>query len=120
MSNQFAERPNPNHFRKDNLVSKKYPRETHSYLRIIYLFLSSKTKLVDVNLYSLQEKAGSNLVTITCVNKETLANAENEPQKFDLVRNRMGGWSNFFVAMFPEHKKQHQRRMYFGPHKDST
>ncbi|KAL5516876.1 hypothetical protein EMCRGX_G002310 [Ephydatia muelleri] len=32
------------------------------------------------------EKAGSNLVTITCVNKETLANAENEPQKFDLKR----------------------------------
>lgn len=76
--------------------------------------------MVDINFYSLQEKAGSNLVTITCVNKETLANAENEPQKFDLVRNRMGGWSNFFVAMFPEHKKQHQRRMYFGPHKDST
>ena len=68
--------------------------------------------------FSLQGTTGSSLVAVTCVNKETLTNAENEPQKFDLVRNRMGGWSNFFVAMFPEHKKQHERRVYFGPHKE--
>ena len=46
--------------------------------------------------------------------------AEKEPQKFDLIRNRMGGWSNFFCAMFTEHQKQHERRPMYAPHKETT
>lgn len=64
----------------------------------------------------MQGETGSNLITVTCVDKTTQERAQMEPQKFDLVRNRMGGWTNFFVSMFPEHQLQHARRPVFGPH----
>lgn len=44
---------------------------------------------------------GSNLLTITCADPETFAGATADPEKYDLLRVRMGGWSEFFVAMFP-------------------
>ncbi|RAM48221.1 MAG: formate acetyltransferase [Hapalosiphonaceae cyanobacterium JJU2] len=53
---------------------------------------------------------GSNILTITCANPETFAGATHNPEKYDLIRVRMGGWSEFFVAMFPAHQAQHQRR----------
>jgi len=53
---------------------------------------------------------------ITCVDRVTLERATSEPQKFDLIRDRMGGWSNFYVSMFESHQKQHQRRHYFKAH----
>ena len=28
----------------------------------------------------------------------------------DLLRARMGGWTEFFVSMFPAHPAQHERR----------
>jgi hypothetical protein len=36
--------------------------------------------------------------------------ATRDPEKYDLLRARMGGWSEFFVSMFPAHQAQHQRR----------
>ena len=33
-----------------------------------------------------------------------------DPEKYDLLRARMGGWTEFFVTMFPAHQAQHQRR----------
>eukprot|EP00250_Pteridium_aquilinum_P022195 c25321_g3_i1 orf=899-4873(+) len=54
--------------------------------------------------------AGSNILTITCANPSTLAGATKNPEKYDLLRNRMGGWSDFMVAMFPAHQEQHERR----------
>jgi len=53
---------------------------------------------------------GSNLLSITCADPETFAAACADPEKYDLVRVRMGGWSEFFVAMFPAHQQQHLRR----------
>ncbi|MDI3288747.1 Dyp-type peroxidase [Polyangium sp. 15x6] len=53
---------------------------------------------------------GSNIMTITCADAETFAGARKDPEKYDLLRVRMGGWSEFFVAMFPAHQEQHQRR----------
>lgn len=53
---------------------------------------------------------GSNLLTITCADPETFDGACQDPEKYDLVRARMGGWSEFFVAMFPAHQEQHRRR----------
>ena len=32
-----------------------------------------------------------------------------------VVRVRMGGWTEFYATMFPEHQEQHQRRQYFTP-----
>ena len=52
-------------------------------------------------LAAFAEGEGSNLLTITCANPETFADAAADPEKYDLVRVRMGGWSEFFVAMFP-------------------
>jgi Dyp-type peroxidase family len=53
---------------------------------------------------------GSSVMTITCADPETFEAATVDPEKFDLLRVRMGGWSEFFVAMFPAHQSQHRRR----------
>lgn len=58
-------------------------------------------------------RLGSNMMSITCADPVTLANAQQFPDRYDLVRMRMGGWSEFFVAMFPEHQEQHKRRPIF-------
>ncbi|HEX8221673.1 MAG TPA: Dyp-type peroxidase [Chloroflexia bacterium] len=58
---------------------------------------------------------GSNLITITCVDPDTYAGAAQDAEMYDLVRVRMGGWTEYFSAMFPEHQKQHQRRPFFTP-----
>lgn len=63
-------------------------------------------------------KIGSNLITITCANPETFDEALQYPEKYDLVRVRMGGWSEFFVAMFPDIQQQHRRRPLFLPKKE--
>jgi pyruvate-formate lyase len=54
--------------------------------------------------------AGSNLLTVTCADPKTLTAACLDPEKYDLVRVRMGGWTEFFVTMFPAHQQQHRRR----------
>jgi pyruvate-formate lyase len=51
-------------------------------------------------------------MTITCANPETYEAAVRDPEKYDLLRARMGGWTEFFVTMFPAHQAQHQRRPY--------
>lgn len=58
---------------------------------------------------------GSNMMSISCANSEVLMNAQKSPERFDLVRMRMGGWSEFVVAMFPHHQEQHLRRPVFEP-----
>ncbi|MBB5803289.1 Dyp-type peroxidase family [Saccharothrix ecbatanensis] len=54
--------------------------------------------------------AGSNLLTITCADPETMTEARRDPEQYDLLRVRMGGWSEYFISMFPDHQHQHQRR----------
>jgi Dyp-type peroxidase family len=54
--------------------------------------------------------AGSNLLTITCANPETLVAARLDPEQYDLVRVRMGGWSEYFISVYPDHQHQHERR----------
>ncbi len=58
-------------------------------------------------------KLGPNMLSITCADRKTMMAAQQYPERYDLVRNRMGGWSEFFVAMFPEHQEQHKRRPIF-------
>jgi Dyp-type peroxidase family len=60
-----------------------------------------------------RQEVGTNLITITCVDPETYRMARSDPERFELVRVRMGGWTEYFSAMFPEHQKQHQRRPFF-------
>ena len=44
---------------------------------------------------------GSNLVTVTMADPDTYALAAAQPERYELVRVRMGGWTEFFSAMFP-------------------
>lgn len=59
-------------------------------------------------------KIGSNLLTITTADPETYNQALIYPEKYDLVRVRQGGWSEFFIAMFPEHQSFIPRRPYYS------
>ncbi|WP_047686050.1 MULTISPECIES: Dyp-type peroxidase [Xenorhabdus] len=52
----------------------------------------------------------SNILTVTVANPETFAKARNHPEMYDLLRVRMGGWTNFFTSVFPDTQEQHQRR----------
>lgn len=58
---------------------------------------------------------GSNLVTVTVADPDTYAAAAAQPERYELVRVRTGGWTEFFSAMFPAHHDQHRRRPYFVP-----
>jgi hypothetical protein len=56
---------------------------------------------------------GSNMMSVSCADRGTLEAAQQYPERYDLVRMRMGGWSEFFVAMFPQHQEHHKRRRVF-------
>ncbi|KAG5767254.1 hypothetical protein H9Q72_004704 [Fusarium xylarioides] len=62
-----------------------------------------------------QGTVGGNLITLTCANVKTYEEAVKDPEKYNLLRVRMGGWTEFYATMFPEHQDQHQRRQYFEP-----
>jgi pyruvate-formate lyase len=59
------------------------------------------------------------MMSVTCANPDTLLDAQNSPERYDLIRMRMGGWSEFFVAMFPHHQEQHKRRPLFEAEKEN-
>ncbi|KAI0856958.1 pyruvate formate lyase-domain-containing protein [Xylaria cubensis] len=56
---------------------------------------------------------GGNLLTLTCADPETYKAASEDPEKYNLLRVRMGGWSEFYPTMFPDYQEQQQRRPYF-------
>lgn len=90
----------PNGCEVDIRIPESFPQE--SLKEFILAFAKSET--------------ASNLVSVTCADDWTYEQSYSRFQQFDLIRNRMGGWSNFFVAMFTEHQKQQQRRPVFRPH----
>jgi pyruvate-formate lyase len=53
---------------------------------------------------------GGSICTFTVADPETFARAQQDPEGHNLVRVRMGGWTEFFVALFPDHQEQHKRR----------
>jgi pyruvate-formate lyase len=59
------------------------------------------------------------MLTISCADPSTLAEAQRFPERYDLVRMRMGGWSEFYVAMFPHLQEHHKRRPIFEADKCS-
>ncbi|PWB35200.1 formate acetyltransferase [Pseudomonas sp. SDI] len=56
--------------------------------------------------------AGSNVLTVTVADQETFLAAARSPESYDLLRVRMGGWTEMFVAMHATHQKVHPRRPY--------
>ena len=57
---------------------------------------------------------GGNMMTITTASLRTLKAAEQTPMEYNLLRVRMGGWTEYFSVLFPEHKKQHIRRSIYS------
>ena len=55
------------------------------------------------------------VILVTCADEDTYAEAMKNPEKYDLLRVRMGGWTEHFVAMFNAHKKQQMRRPFYSP-----
>ncbi|MDB2439459.1 pyruvate formate lyase family protein [Hellea sp.] len=66
-------------------------------------------KLVKV-LRRFADGEGGNMMTVTVANRDTFKAAMADPQFYDLLRVRMGGWSEFFSVLYGNHKKQHIRR----------
>jgi pyruvate-formate lyase len=58
-------------------------------------------------------EVGSNMITITCADPSTYEGAAAFPERYDLVRTRTGGWSEFFVAVFDFHQEYFRRRPYY-------
>jgi pyruvate-formate lyase len=66
------------------------------------------------------EGKSSNVLTFTVANPETFAGAQMNPEAYDLLRVRMGGWTEFFIALFPDHQSQHMRRpLYVASEEDA-
>ncbi|KAK7075559.1 hypothetical protein SK128_021984 [Halocaridina rubra] len=80
-------------------ISEEFPME--ELVRLIYKFSHQEGDI------------GGNLLTVTCANEDTYAKAAESPEKYGLLRVRMGGWTEFFTAMFDAHQEQHMRRPYF-------
>jgi pyruvate-formate lyase len=53
---------------------------------------------------------GSSVCTFTVCDPQTFASAQQNPDQYNLIRVRMGGWTEFFVTLFPHHQEQHKRR----------
>jgi len=53
---------------------------------------------------------GSNIMTITTANIETFEAAKATPERYDCVRIRTGGWTEFYACMAKAHKNVHLRR----------
>ncbi|KAI5923477.1 PFL-like glycyl radical enzyme [Camillea tinctor] len=60
-----------------------------------------------------QGRVGGNLLTLTCADLETYQKASEDSEKYNLLRVRMGGWTEFYATMFPDYQEQQQRRQYF-------
>ena len=71
-------------------------------------------KLTELIRAFAHSELGSNMMTITCGDPQTFARAAEFPERYDLLRTRMGGWSEFFVAMFDFHQEYIKRRPYYG------
>jgi Dyp-type peroxidase family len=70
-------------------------------------------RLTDLVRDFAQGKLGSNMITVTCANSETFDEAALFPERYDLVRARMGGWTEFYITMFDFHQKYIKRRPYY-------
>jgi pyruvate-formate lyase len=73
-----------------------------------------RAKLVDA-LQRFAHGEGPSVCTFTAADPDTLAAAQQTPGDYDLVRVRMGGWTEFFVTLFPSHQNQHCRRPLYVP-----
>lgn len=62
------------------------------------------------DITSLARGKGTNLTTVTVASRDIMEEARRNTER-DLLRFRMGGWTEFAVAMFPHLLEQHIRRV---------
>jgi pyruvate-formate lyase len=70
-------------------------------------------KLADA-IAAFATSGNASICTFTVADPQTFARAQADPDNYNLVRVRMGGWTEFFVALFPPHQEQHKRRPLYG------
>ena len=70
--------------------------------------------LIDV-LQDFADGKGGNMMTVTTASTEILCKAKADPEFYNLVRVRMGGWTEFFSVLYGAHKEQHLRRPIYLP-----
>jgi len=68
-----------------------------------------KADLVKI-LRAFADGEGGSICTVTVADPQTFAAAQRDPEAYNLVRVRMGGWTEFFITLFPDHQEQHKRR----------
>ena len=76
-------------------------------------------KLIDA-IQTFADGKSSNVLTFTVANPETFIGAQKNPDDYDLLRVRMGGWTEFFIALFPDHQSQHMRRPLYVATEEET
>ena len=59
------------------------------------------------------ETSVPNMITVTCGNPNTYNEAARFPERYDLIRVRMGGWTEFYITMFDFHQNYIKRRPYY-------
>ncbi|MFT5720105.1 MAG: Dyp-type peroxidase family [Motiliproteus sp.] len=59
----------------------------------------------------------ANVLTITTASPVSFTQAMSHPERYDLLRVRTGGWTEYFTAMFPDKQEQHRRRPVSMPDK---
>jgi len=64
-----------------------------------------------IQSYQKNEFPGT-VLTFTCASPKTYVSANAFPTKYELLRVRTGGWSEFFITMFDAHRFQNERRQY--------
>jgi pyruvate-formate lyase len=72
-----------------------------------------RARLVEI-LHAFAQGKGGSICTFTVADPATFAAAQAHPDRYNLLRVRMGGWTEFFVALFPAHQEQHKRRPLYG------
>ncbi|MGK0183574.1 MAG: pyruvate-formate lyase [Halioglobus sp.] len=134
IAEDFAPAPSPQDLPIDNKPRNIFKALKDWNIEAINLGISNAAP-VDVNIHEefpledlskvitqfANSEIGSNMMTITCGDTSTFEKAAQFPERYDLVRVRMGGWSEFFVAMFSNHQQHIMRRPFFVhqdcPHK---
>ena len=74
----------------------------------------TENSLIEILSSIAKGKLGSNIVTFTVADPATFQIAQTAiGHDFDLVRVRMGGWTEYYRVLSAEHQKQHARRPLF-------
>ncbi len=104
--------PHPSQITTTNASAVRQPRPTSARSLLHRICLPNLRSAISTKRCLAGTMSGSTSISPTR-HQSTYEQAAQNAQRYDLVRVRMGDWSEFFIAMLPEHQKQHERRPYF-------